>query len=500
MNKVGNVFWISLILCAIFVLWGVIAPENMDYITTEAQSFLTSKFGWFYILSVAIFLIFSIYLIFSRFGSLRLGKEGEKPEFKRITWFAMLFSAGMGIGLVFWGTAEPLAHFAAPPEADPETIEAAKNALRYSVFHWGLQTWGVYTVIGLAIAYFKFRRGAPGLISSTFQPLIGDRTNGWIGKLIDIIAVFATIFGVATSLGLGASQIAGGLAFITDIKNNFSTQFVIIIIVTILFMASAWSGIGKGIKWLSNANIVLAVLLLLLTLFLGPTQFILNTFISTMGSYAESLPALSFQTGSFDSDINSWVQSWTIFYWAWFIAWSPFVGTFIARVSKGRTIREFVIGVLFIPAIFCAFWFVVFGGTGLFQEIHGINTGLTDLAQEQSLFGVFEGLPMSTLLSVVALFLIGTFFITSADSATFVLGMQTSGGSLNPSNKIKLTWGIIQAAIASVLLATGGLNALQTASIVSAFPFAFILLFMVWSLWKAMNEDWKKEKSKSRHK
>lgn len=498
MNKVGKVFWISLILCAIFVLWGVIAPENMDYITTEAQSFLTSKFGWFYILSVAVFLIFSIYLIFSRYGSLRLGKEGDKPEFKRITWFAMLFSAGMGIGLVFWGTAEPLAHFAAPPEANPESIEAAKNALRYSVFHWGLQTWGVYTVIGLAIAYFKFRRGAPGLISSTFQPLIGDRTNGWIGKLIDIIAVFATIFGVATSLGLGASQIAGGLSFITDIKNNFSTQFIIIIIVTILFMASAWSGIGKGIKWLSNANIVLAILLLLLTLFLGPTQFILNTFISTMGSYAESLPSLSFQTGSFDKDFNGWVQSWTIFYWAWFIAWSPFVGTFIARVSKGRTIREFVIGVLFIPSIFCAFWFVVFGGTGLFQEINGINTGLTDLAQEQSLFGVFEGLPMSTLLSVVALFLIGTFFITSADSATFVLGMQTSGGSLNPSNKIKLTWGIIQAAIASVLLATGGLNALQTASIVAAFPFAFILLFMVWSIMKAMNEDWKKEKQSKR--
>jgi glycine betaine transporter len=495
MSKVGKVFWISLAISAIFVVWGVAAPKNLEYISNEAQSFLTSQFGWFYIVSVAIFLVFSIYLIFSRFGHMRLGKEGEKPEYNRITWFAMLFSAGMGIGLIFWGAAEPLAHYAAPPEAEAESIEAAKNALRYSVFHWGLQTWAVYTVIALAIAYFKFKRGAPGLISSTFEPLIGERTKGWIGNVIDIIAVFATIFGVATSLGLGASQIAGGLSFISDIKNNFTTQFIIIIIVTILFMASAWAGIGKGIKWLSNANIVLAILLLLLTLFLGPTQFILNTFIATMGSYVESLPSLSFQTGSFNDNFNGWIQSWTIFYWAWFIAWSPFVGTFIARVSKGRTVREFVIGVLFIPTIFCAFWFIVFGGSSLFQEINGINTGLTDLAQEETLFGLFEGMPMSSVLTIIALFLISTFFITSADSATFVLGMQTTNGSLNPSNKIKMIWGIIQAATASVLLATGGLNALQTASIVSAFPFAFILLFMVVALVMAMNEDLKKEKS-----
>ncbi|MEN2766761.1 glycine betaine uptake BCCT transporter [Ornithinibacillus xuwenensis] len=494
MGKIGKVFWISLIVSAIFVLWGVLAPANLESITSSIQSFLTSKFGWFYILSVAIFLVFSIYLIFSRFGSMRLGKEGDKPEYNKITWFAMLFSAGMGIGLIFWGAAEPLAHFAAPPSAEPESIAAAKDALRLSVFHWGLQTWAVYTIIGLSIAYFKFRRGAPGLISSTFQPLIGTRTNGWIGNLIDIIAVFATIFGVATSLGLGATQISGGLSFVTDIENTFTTKLVIIIVVTVLFMISAWSGLSKGIKYLSNTNIVLAVLLLCLTVILGPTIFIINTFFSTIGSYIDSLPSLSFELASFDSKHNEWIQDWTVFYWAWFIAWSPFVGSFIARISKGRTIREFVTGVLFIPTIFCAIWFIVFGGTSLFQEVNGINTGLTELAKEETLFGLFESLPYGSILIVVAILLIGTFFITSADSATFVLGMQTTNGSLNPPNKIKLVWGVIQAATAAVLLTSGGLEALQTASIVSAFPFTFILLIMIVSLVKALKEDFQEQK------
>ncbi|CQR48457.1 Glycine betaine transporter BetL [Paraliobacillus sp. PM-2] len=490
MHKIGKVFWISLFISAIFVLWGVIAPTNLESITSTVQSFLTSQFGWFYILSVVIFLVFSIYLMFSRYGSMRLGQTGEKPEYNKVTWFAMLFSAGMGIGIIFWGAAEPLAHFASPPNAQPETIAAAQNALRASVFHWGLQTWSIYTVIALSIAYFKFRRGAPGLISSTFQPLIGNRANGWIGNIIDIIAVFATIFGVATSLGLGASQISGGISYVTDIKNNFSTQLIIIAIVTILFMLSAWTGLSKGIKYLSNTNIALAVLLLVLTIVLGPTVFIFETFVSTIGNYINSLPSLSFQMASFNEEHNNWIQDWTVFYWAWFIAWSPFVGTFIARISKGRTIREFIFGVLFIPTIFCALWFVVFGGSSLFQELNGINTGLTDLAKEETLFGLFESFPYGSLLTIVAILLISTFFITSADSATFVLGMQTTNGSLNPPNKIKMIWGVIQAATASVLLTSGGLGALQTASIVSAFPFAFILLIMIVSLFKALKEDY----------
>ncbi|MCD5325338.1 MULTISPECIES: glycine betaine uptake BCCT transporter [Pontibacillus] len=489
MNKVTPVFWISLAISAVFVLWGTIAPGNLETVSGEIQGFLTDKFGWFYLLTVAIFLIFSIYLVVSPYGKLKLGQPNEKPEYNTITWFAMLFSAGMGIGLVFWGSAEPLAHFATPPTGDAETTEAAKKALRYAFFHWGFHVWAIYTVIALAIGYFKFRRKAPGVISATFEPLLGEKaTKGALGTVIDVIAVFATIFGVATSLGLGATQIAGGLAYITPIENNKLTQFVIIAIVTVLFMISAWSGLSKGIKYLSNTNIVLAIGLIAMTLILGPTVFIMNTFTTTLGSYIQNLPMMTFQMAPLSSDQNDWIQGWTVFYWAWFISWSPFVGTFIARVSKGRTIREFIMGVLLGPSIFSAFWFAVFGGTSLKQALDG-NTSLIDLPTEQALFGTFEGLPMGIILTIIGILLISTFFITSADSATFVLGMQTTNGSLNPPNVVKLSWGVIQAATAAVLLGAGGLNALQTAAIVSAFPFAFILLFMCWSLLIALNQD-----------
>ncbi|WP_345242590.1 glycine betaine uptake BCCT transporter [Pontibacillus salipaludis] len=497
MNKVTPVFWISLAISAVFVLWGTISPSNLQAVSSEIQGFLTERFGWFYLLTVAIFLIFSIYLVVSPYGKLKLGQPNEKPEYKTITWFAMLFSAGMGIGLVFWGSAEPLAHYATPPTGDAETAEAAKKALRYAFFHWGFHVWAIYTVIALAIGYFKFRRKAPGVISATFEPLLGEKaTKGPLGTAIDVIAVFATIFGVATSLGLGATQIAGGLAFITPIENNKMTQFVIIAVVTVLFMISAWSGLSKGIKYLSNTNIVLAIGLIAMTLILGPTVFIMNTFTSTLGSYVQNLPMMTFQMAPLSTDQNEWIQGWTVFYWAWFISWSPFVGTFIARVSKGRTIREFIMGVLLGPSIFSAFWFAVFGGTSLKQELSGQNTGLTELSSEQALFGTFETMPMGIILTIVAILLISTFFITSADSATFVLGMQTTNGSLNPPNVVKLSWGIIQAATAAVLLGAGGLGALQTAAIVSAFPFCFILLFMCWSLLIALNQDAKEAKIK----
>lgn len=489
MNKVTPVFWISLAISAVFVLWGTISPSNLQAVSGEIQGFLTDKFGWFYLLTVSIFLIFSIYLVVSPYGKLKLGQPNDKPEYKTITWFAMLFSAGMGIGLVFWGSAEPLAHFATPPTGDAETTEAAKKALRYAFFHWGFHVWAIYTVIALAIGYFKFRRKAPGVISATFEPLLGEKaTKGTLGTVIDVIAVFATIFGVATSLGLGATQIAGGLSYISPIENTKLTQFIIIAIVTVLFMISAWSGLSKGIKYLSNTNIVLAVGLIAMTLILGPTVFIMNTFTTTLGSYIQNLPMMSFQMAPLSSDQNDWIQGWTVFYWAWFISWSPFVGTFIARVSKGRTIREFIMGVLLGPSIFSAFWFAVFGGTSLRQALDG-NTSLIDLPTEQALFGTFEGLPMGIILTVIGILLISTFFITSADSATFVLGMQTTNGSLNPPNVVKLSWGVIQAATAAVLLGAGGLGALQTAAIVSAFPFAFILLFMCWSLLIALNQD-----------
>ncbi|GGH73948.1 glycine betaine transporter [Pullulanibacillus pueri] len=493
MKKTTTVFKISVVLAIIFVLWGALAPHNLQTVTSSIQGFIQVKFGWFYLISATILLIFAIFLIFSKYGNIKLGKDDDEPEYSAISWFAMLFSAGMGIGLVFWGCAEPLSHFSDPPYGDPKTQDAAELALRYSFFHWGLHPWAIYAVIALALAYFKFRKGEPGLISATFRPILGEKVKGWLGKLIDILAVFATIFGVATSLGMGAVQINGGLSFISDsIPNSTNVQFLIILVVTVLFMLSAISGLGRGIKWLSNANIVFAVLLMLFLLFIGPTNFLLDFFTSQLGTYIENLPKMSLRLTPFSEKNSAWIQDWTIFYWAWWISWSPFVGTFIARISKGRTIREFVIGVLAVPTIFSALWFAVFGGAGIHLQIfsHVDLTGLIDKqGYEVALFSVLSHFPMSTLMIVLAILLITTFFITSADSATFVLGMQTTNGSLNPQLWIKVVWGIMQAAAASVLLFSGGLDALQTAAIIAAFPFAIILLFMIYSMMKAFKDE-----------
>jgi glycine betaine transporter len=394
---------------------------------------------------------------------------------------------------VFWGAAEPLFHYYAPPTGDGETAEAARVALRYAFFHWGLHPWGIYTVIALALAYFKFRRGAPGLISYIFEPLLGDRVKGPIGKLIDIIAVFATVFGVATSLGFGAAQISGGISYLfNNVPNTFNTQLIIIIIVTVLFTISASTGLKKGIAFLSNLNIILAVGLMLFLLFAGPTNFIMDFFTQTLGSYFQNLISMSFRLGPLNESRSEWIQGWTVFYWAWWIAWAPFVGTFIARVSKGRTIREFVLGVLIVPTVFGALWFSVFGGSGIYLERFenfSVYNVMTELGTEIALFSVLENFPLGGIMSLVAIFLISTFFITSADSATFVLGMQTTNGSLNPPNYIKFIWGIIVAASAATLLYTGGLGALQTASIIAAFPFTIILIMMVFSLTKALNDE-----------
>ncbi|MFC7392329.1 glycine betaine uptake BCCT transporter [Scopulibacillus cellulosilyticus] len=493
MKKATIVFTISLIIAVLFILWGVLAPHNLSVITSSIQNFLQTKLGWFYLISASIFLIFAIYLIFSRFGNIKLGKDDEEPEYSLISWFAMLFSAGMGIGLVFYGVAEPLSHYMDPPYGKPGTEDAAGTAMRYSIFHWGLHPWGIYAIIALALAYFKFRKGAPGTISATFQPILGDRTNGWIGKLIDIIAVFATIFGVATSLGLGAAQINGGLHYLNHgIPNTKGIQLIIIVIVTVLFMLSAISGLGRGIKWLSNINILFAVVLMLFLLFAGNSNFLLNYFTTTIGSYIQKLPSMSLNISPFNKHHSEWINSWTLFYWAWWIAWSPFVGTFIARVSRGRTVREFIIGVLLVPTIFCALWFSIFGGSGIYLEremhIH-LSQTINTQGIEVSLFAVLSHFPWATFTSILAIILICTFFITSADSATFVLAMQTTNGSLNPPNVIKIVWGVVQAAAAAVLLWSGGLTALQTASIIAAFPFAIILLFMLYSLYKAFKED-----------
>lgn len=505
MSKVTNVFYISVVIAVFFVLWGAFASDKLASVAGSAQTFLGTNFGWFYLLSASVFLLFCIFLIFSRFGKIRLGKDDERPDYSTFSWFAMLFSAGMGIGLVFYGVAEPISHFHNPPFGDGTTPDAAGAALRYSFFHWGLHPWGIYTVIALSLAYFKFRKDSPGVISATFYPLLGDRVRGPIGTTIDVLAVFATIFGVATSLGLGAVQINGGLAYLFDtISNNFTTQLIIIGIVTVLFMISAVSGLGRGIKYLSNTNIVIAILLMIFVLFAGPTTFLLNTFTTTLGSYIQNLPKMSLRLAPYNSENAAWIQDWTVFYWAWWISWSPFVGTFIARVSRGRTVREFIIGVLAVPTIFGGLWFAVFGGSGIwleqFQNVSIFEATNSGKNIEVALFAALNNLPLSFFMSLLAILLISTFFITSADSATFVLGMQTTNGSLNPANSVKISWGVIQSASAAVLLFTGGLSALQSASIVAAFPFTFILIGMMFSLYKAFQQDKPKVKKPKKEK
>lgn len=494
-----SVFGSSVMIAVLFLIWGTWNPDHLMKVTSAIQAFLQSNFGWLYLLAASAILVFVVALVFTRFGNIKLGKDDEEPEYPFITWFAMLFSAGMGIGLVFYGVAEPLSHFASPPTGAGGTEQAAVNSLRYTLFHWGFHPWGIYTLIALALAYFKFRKDAPGLISATFYPLLGERVKGPIGKTIDVMAVFATVFGVATSLGLGAAQIAGGASFVfAPIENTKGTQLVIIAIVTVLFMISAWSGLNKGIMYLSNLNIILAVSLLVFLIIVGPTSFMANFFTTTLGGYLQQLPQMSLQITPFENTQRAqWTQAWTIFYWAWWISWAPFVGTFIARVSRGRTIREFILGVLAVPTLFSAIWFSVMGGAGLHMEMFengGLVQALKSQGPEVALFSLLEMLPMGTIISLVAIFLISTFFITSADSATFVLGMQTTNGSLNPPNSVKLIWGIIQSGAAAILLHSGGLEGLQNAAIIAAFPFMFILLGIGVSLFISLKKEKKASK------
>lgn len=504
MKKITRVFYISVAVAIAFIMWGVVPNSNLESVTTSVQGFIVDKFGWFYLISATTFLIFAIFLIFSKYGNIKLGKPDDKPDYPYLTWFAMLFSAGMGIGLVFWGAAEPISHFHTPPDPsiEPGSIEAARTAMRYSLFHWGFHPWAIYSIIALALAYFKFRKGASGLVSSILHPLFGDRVNGAWGTLVDFIVVFATIFGVATSLGLGAIQISGGLAYIfPGIDRTITVQLIIIAIVTVLYLLSAMTGLNKGIKYLSNINIVLAIFLMLFLLFVGPTNFIMDLFTNSFGSYLSNLTNMSFRLTPFQTE-NTWVQDWTIFYWAWWIAWAPFVGTFIARVSRGRTIREFVLGVLLVPSIFGALWFSVFGGTAIHLEFFGgenIIEDVNNIGTEVALFSVLEQFPAGIFMSIIAILLISTFFITSADSATFVLGMQTTGGSLNPSNYVKCIWGLIQSSAAAILLWQGGLNALQTASIIAALPFTIIMLLIVLSLIKSFREEGNKIESRKKN-
>ncbi|NMH70295.1 BCCT family transporter [Bacillus sp. RO3] len=474
-------FWIAITMGIIFVAWGVIFPKSMLEIMSNTQGVLLDKFGWFYQFSATFFFLIAIFFAFSKYGKIRLGKDADKPEYSTLTWFAMLFSAGMGIGLLFYGVSEPVSHYASPPFGEAGTIASAQVGLRYTYLHWGFHAWAIYAVVALALAYYKFRKDMPGLMSATLYPVIGDRVKGPIGYIVDIIAVFATIFGVAISLGIGSQQINSGLNYLMGTPINFQVQLIIIGIATVLFITSAPTGLSKGIKYLSNANMVLAVVLFVLFLILGPTQFVLELFLTTFGSYIQNLPSMGLRFSPFNVEDNQWVKDWTIFYWAWWISWTPFVGTFIARVSRGRTVREFIIAVILVPTFVCALWFGVFGGTGLyFDFVQGVDVAGQSL--ETALFYVYDQLPLSVMLSIISLFLIITFFVTSADSATFVLGMQTSNGSLNPPFFVKFSWGVVLAAIAAILMGTGGVSGLQAATIITALPLGIILFVMTYGL------------------
>ncbi|WP_175639334.1 glycine betaine uptake BCCT transporter [Metabacillus schmidteae] len=483
------VFYISLIILSLVVIAGLMIPNALEQVTANIQAFFSDAFGWYYLILVTIVLVICLFLLISPIGRIKLGNQDEKPEFSTPTWIAMLFSAGMGIGLVFYGTSEPISHYAiSSPTGEVGTNQAIKDALRFTFFHWGIHAWSIYAMVALAIAYFHFRHKKLSLISATLEPLFGDKVNGVAGKAIDVFSVLATVLGVAASLGFGAVQINGGLAYLFDIPKTIGIQFLIIAIVTVLFLLSAMSGLGKGIKILSNANMILAGALLLLMFIFGPTLFILNLFTDTIGQYIQTLPQMSFRIAPLNEDIREWINGWTIFYWAWWIAWSPFVGIFIARVSKGRSIREFVFYVLLIPSIVVFLWFSAFGGSAIELEHNGIAQ-ISTLSAEESLFGVFANYPFPLVTSITAMLLIGSFFITSADSGTYVLGMMTTNGSHSPGNKVKFTWGILLSAIALALLYSGGLQALQNMMIIAALPFSIIIALMTISLVKALRTE-----------
>lgn len=489
-RKLSNVFTASAIVIGIIVAIGAIFPTKFGDVTSDISSWISTYFGWYYMIITIGMVFFCVFIIFSPIGKLKLGRPQDKPEFNTVSWFAMLFSAGMGIGLVFYGAAEPMSHYLSPPTASPETKAAMTESMRSTFLHWGFHAWGIYGVVALALAYAQFRKGEPGLLSKTLRPLLGDKVDGPIGTIIDVLSVFATVVGVAVSLGMGALQINGGLEYLFDVPNNIVVQGIIIIIVTILFLASAWSGLSKGIQYLSNTNLVLASLLLIVTLILGPTILILNMFTSSTGALFDSFLFNSFDVAPLSEQKNTWLNTWTLYYWGWWMSWSPFVGIFIARVSRGRSIREFILGVMLVPTIISFIWFSVFGVTGI--EVGKKAPEVFKMSTETQLFGVFNGMPMGIALSILALALVCIFFVTSADSATFVLGMQTTHGSLNPSGMVKVIWGIAQSLIAFVLLLSGGdtgLNALQSAAIISAFPFSFIIILMIIAFYKDANQE-----------
>ena len=465
--------------------FGVADPAGAKELFLGLQDWIVGTWGWLFVGATALFLLFSIWCALGKRGAIRLGPEDERPAFGLPSWFAMLFSAGMGIGIMFFGVAEPVTHFADPPVATAGTPEAARQAMTITFFHWGLHAWGVYAVMGLAIAYFGHRQGLPLAIRSTLHPLLGDRIHGWLGHGVDVFAVFGTLFGLATSLGLGAMQINAGLARLFDAPVSSSVQVMVIAVITAAATTSVVLGLDRGIRRLSEFNVALATLLLLFVAFMGPTWALLEAFPARLFDYVAALVPLSsgYQTiGSVD-----WQKGWTLFYWAWWIAWSPFVGMFIARISRGRTIREFVLGVLIVPTLISCLWFTVFGWSALTLDAQ--TPGLVATVQGDNAIGIYallERLPAAEWTSLLAALVVAIFFVTSSDSGSFVVDMLTSGGHPDPPVWQRVFWAVSEGVVAAVLLLAGGLAALQSAAINTGLPFCLILLAVCAGLGRAL--------------
>lgn len=484
------VFWISAVLLLLLVLYASVFQAHAQSLFAHIQGWIIGNVSWFYILAVAIILGTVVFLGISRYGDIKLGPDHSTPDYSSTTWFAMLFSAGMGIGLMFFGVAEPVMHFLKPPIGDGGTVQAAGEAMRITFFHWGLHAWAIYAIVALILAYFSFRQGLPLTLRSALYPLIGERIYGPLGHAVDIFAIIGTVFGVATSLGFGVAQINTGLNALFGVPVSTGVQIALIIGTTLLATLSVMSGLDKGIRRLSELNLGLAVLLLLMVMLLGPTVLILQTFVQNTGGYLSEIVSRTLNLYAYQP--TDWIGGWTLFYWGWWLAWSPFVGLFIARISRGRTIREFVTGVLLVPTAFTLLWMTVFGNTAIHMIL---DEGLTDLAMavdkdtSLALFAFLEHFPFASVISTLAVIMVVVFFVTSADTGAMVVDMLASGGQENTPLRQRVFWAASMGLVAIALLLADGLKALQTATIASALPFTLALLFSTRGLLKALKLD-----------
>lgn len=490
-----RVFWPALITILLVSAFAILAPAVAETAFTSVQNWIVQHLGWYYMIIVAVFIAVAAGIAFSRLGRITLGRDEDVPEFGVLSWFSMLFAAGMGIGLVFYGVGEPLTYATVQPKPgwDGDQAELAGLAMAQTFVHWGLHPWAIYAVIGLSVAYSIHRRGRPVSIRWALEPLFGERVKGWVGDVIDVLAIFGTVFGVATSLGLGVQQISAGMVEIGIVGTVDHTLLVVLILViTLIAMFSVISGIGAGMKWLSNINLSMAGALLISVLLLGPTLFLFQNFTESLGYYLANFMQMTFDVGAFQrGEATAWFADWTIFYWGWWISWSPFVGIFIARISRGRTVREFIAGVMLVPTIVGFIWFSVMGGAGLYRQLFGegdlVENGAVSV--ESALFKVLGDLPLGTVFSVLGIVLIAIFFITSSDSGSLVVDMLASGGHPNPPTWSRVLWSVLEGLVAIALLLAGGLQSLQAAALATALPFSVVLLLMSWSTLRALRID-----------